>query len=106
MNKMFTAMAVMQLVEAGKLSLDDTVGKVMPDYPNADMARTVTIRHLLLTYRRDGDFFGPEFMKNRLELKTHGDYVRCSAAARVAEPGAEFGYSNYGMVLLGASSSG
>jgi D-alanyl-D-alanine carboxypeptidase len=48
MNKMCTATAVMQLVEAGKLSLDDSVGKVMTDYPNADVARRVTVRHLLV----------------------------------------------------------
>ena len=103
MNKMFTATAVMQLVEAGKLSLDDTVGKVMTDYPNADVARTVTIRHLLGHTGGTGDFFGPEFMKNRLTLKTHGDYVAMfGARAPLHEPGAEFRYSNYGMVLLGA----
>jgi D-alanyl-D-alanine carboxypeptidase len=103
MNKMFTATAVMQLVEAGKLSLDDTVGKVMTDYPNADVARTVTIRHLLGHTGGTGDFFGPEFMKNRLTLKTPGDYVAMfGARAPLHEPGAEFRYSNYGMVLLGA----
>ena len=103
MNKMFTATAVMQLVEAGKLSLDDTVGKVMTDYPNADVARTVTIRHLLGHTGGTGDFFGPEFMKNRLTLKTHGDYVAMfGARAPLHAPGAEFRYSNYGMVVLGA----
>jgi D-alanyl-D-alanine carboxypeptidase len=103
MNKMFTATAVMQLVEAGKLSLDDTVGKVMTDYPNADVARTVTVRHLLGHTGGTGDFFGPEFMKNRLTLKTHGDYVALfGARAPLHQPGAEFRYSNYGMVLLGA----
>ena len=103
MNKMFTATAVMQLVEAGKLSLDDTVGKVMTDYPNADVARTVTIRHLLGHTGGTGDFFGPEFMKNRLTLKTHADYVAMFGdRAPLHEPGAEFRYSNYGMVLLGA----
>jgi len=103
MNKMFTATAVMQLVEAGKLSLDDTVGKVMTDYPNADVARTVTIRHLLGHTGGTGDFFGPEFLKNRLTLKTHGDYVAMfGGRAPLHEPGAEFRYSNYGMVLLGA----
>ena len=103
MNKMFTATAVMQLVDAGKLSLDDTVGKVMPDYPNADIARKVTIRHLLGHTGGTGDFFGPLFMKNRLTLKTHADYVAMFGdRAPLHEPGAEFRYSNYGMVLLGA----
>ena len=103
MNKMFTATAVMRLVEAGTLSLDDTVGKVMTDYPNADVARTVTIRHLLGHTGGTGDFFGPEFMKNRLTLKTHRDYVAMfGARAPLHAPGAEFRYSNYGMVLLGA----
>jgi D-alanyl-D-alanine carboxypeptidase len=103
MNKMFTATAVMQLVEAGTLSLDDPVGKVMPDYPNADIARTVTIRHLLGHTGGTGDIFGPEFTKNRLTLKTHADYVALfGSRAPLHAPGAEFRYSNYGMVLLGA----
>ena len=103
MNKMFTATAVMQLVEAGKLSLDDPVGKIMTDYPNADVARKVTIRHLLGHTGGTGDFFGPEFTKNRLTLKTHADYVALfGTRAPLHEPGAEFRYSNYGMLLLGA----
>jgi CubicO group peptidase (beta-lactamase class C family) len=103
MNKMFTATAVMQLVEAGTLSLDDTVGKVMADYPNADVARKVTIRHLLGHTGGTGDFFGPLFTKHRLTLKTHADYVALFGdRAPLFEPGTEFRYSNYGMVLLGA----
>jgi D-alanyl-D-alanine carboxypeptidase len=103
MNKMFTATAVMQLVEAGKLSLDDTVGKVMTDYPNADAARKVTIRHLLGHTGGTGDFFGPEFLKNRLTLKTHADYVAMfGVRAPLFEPGSEYRYSNFGMILLGA----
>ena len=103
MNKMFTATAALQLIEAGKLSLDDTVGKVLPDYPNKDIATKVTIRHLLTHTGGTGDFFGPLFEKNRLTLKTHGDYVALfGARAPLHEPGAEFRYSNYGMLLLGA----
>lgn len=103
MNKMFTATAVMQLVEAGKLSLDDTVGTIMPDYPNAEVARMVTIRHLLGHTGGTGDFFGPEFQKNRLTLRTHADYVALfGVRAPLFEPGAEYRYSNYGMILLGA----
>src|SRR5262245_54528218 len=43
MNKMFTAVATLQLVERGKLSLDDTVGKILPDYPNANVASKVKV---------------------------------------------------------------
>jgi D-alanyl-D-alanine carboxypeptidase len=103
MNKMFTATSVMQLVEAGKLSLDDTVGRILPDYPNADVRSKVTIRHLLSHTGGTGDFFGPEFVKNRLTLKTHADYVALfGARAPLFEPGTEYRYSNYGMVMLGA----
>ena len=103
MNKMFTAAAVMQLVEAGKLSLDDSVANVIRDYPNADAAHKVTIRHLLGHTGGTGDIFGPEFTKNRLMLKTHSDYVALFGPRPLLHaPGAEFRYSNYGMVLLGA----
>src|SRR5207237_421947 len=47
MGKMFTATAVMQLIDAGKLSLDDTLARVLPKYPNAERARKITIRNLL-----------------------------------------------------------
>ncbi|MGH8132510.1 MAG: serine hydrolase domain-containing protein [Steroidobacteraceae bacterium] len=46
-GKMFTAVAVFQLVEAGRVSLDDPIGKYLTDYPNAEVARKVTIRELL-----------------------------------------------------------
>ena len=82
MNKMFTATAALKLIEAGKLSLDDTVGKVLPDYPNKEIAAKVTIRHLLTHTGGTGDFFGPLFTKNRLTLKTHGDYVALFGIAR------------------------
>ncbi len=44
-TKQFTASAVMQLVEDGKLSLDDPIEKFLPDFPVR--GRRITIRHLL-----------------------------------------------------------
>src|SRR5262249_45990635 len=69
MNKMFTAVATLQLVESGKLSLEDTVGKVLPDYPNTNVASKVKVRHLLSHTGGTGNIFGPEFEVHRLELK-------------------------------------
>ncbi len=103
MNKMFTAVAVMQLVGAGKISLDGTVGTYLPDYPNKDIADKVRIRHLLTHTGGTGDFMGPEYDRERLNMKTHGDYVKLlGARAPEFAPGAQSRYSNYGFVLLGA----
>jgi len=103
MNKMFTAVAVLQLVEAGKLSLGDTVGKLLPGYPDPKTAEQVTIRHLLTHTGGTGDIFGPDFEKHRATLKTHGDYVQLyGSRPPQGVPGAAFAYSNYGFVLLGA----
>jgi CubicO group peptidase (beta-lactamase class C family) len=73
MNKMFTAVSIMQLVQAGRIQLSDPFGKYLTDYANKDMSSKVTIEHLLMHTGGTGDFFGPEFDAHRLELKTLQD---------------------------------
>jgi CubicO group peptidase (beta-lactamase class C family) len=103
MNKMFTAAATLQLVEAGVLALDDPIGKHLPDYPNKEMAENVTVRQLLTHTGGTGDIFGPQFDRNRLSLREHADYINLyGQRAPGFEPGSRFEYSNYGFVLLGA----
>jgi D-alanyl-D-alanine carboxypeptidase len=102
MNKMFTAVSIMQLVEAGKVKLNDPVGKYIRDYPNQDVATKVTIHNLLTHTGGTGDIFGPEFTAHRLELKTLNDYITLyGKRAPEFEAGSRWAYSNYGMLLLG-----
>ena len=61
MNKMFTGVAIMQLVEQGKLSLQDTIDKCLPDYPDKEIARQVTVHQLLTHTSGLGDFFNEKF---------------------------------------------
>lgn len=103
-GKMFTAVAVLQLVEAGKLALDGTVDDYLKGYPNREVAQ-VTLRQLLTHTGGTGgiDVFGPEFADNRRRLRTHADYLEHHGARGVAfAPGTKVDYSNYGYVLLGA----
>jgi CubicO group peptidase (beta-lactamase class C family) len=103
MNKMFTAVAILQLVEAGRIALDDPLGKYLTDYPNRDVASRVTVRHLLTHTGGTGDFFGPEFEKSRLTLREHADFLKLFGSRGLdGEPGQRFRYSNYGFILLGA----
>jgi D-alanyl-D-alanine carboxypeptidase len=103
MNKMFTAVATLQLVEAHKLALDDPIGKHLPGYPNKEVAAKVTVRHLLTHTGGTGDIFGPEFDQHRLQLREHRDYLKLYGSRGLThEPGSRFEYSNYGFVLLGA----
>jgi CubicO group peptidase (beta-lactamase class C family) len=103
MNKMMTAVAAMQLVQAGRLSLDATLGSYLTDYPNADLASKVTTHHLLTHTGGTGDIFGPQFSANRLELRTTSDYLELYGSRGLQfTPGAQWSYSNYGFMLLGA----
>ncbi len=102
MNKMFTAVSILQLVQAGKISLSDPVGKYLRDYPNKDIATKVTIYQLLTHTGGTGDFFGPQFDAHRLELKTLQDYIKLyGERAPEFEPGSRWEYSNYGFLMLG-----
>jgi CubicO group peptidase (beta-lactamase class C family) len=103
MNKMFTAVAILQLVEAGKVDLTAPLGTYLTDYPNREIADQVTIHHLLTHTGGTGDIFGPEFEAHREELRILADYVELyGERGPEFEPGSQWVYSNYGFVLLGA----
>lgn len=103
MNKMFTAVALVQLVQAGKVELDAPIGTHLRKYPNANVAAKVTPHHLLSHTGGTGDIFGPEFEAKRIELRTHADYVKLYGTRELEfEPGTQWRYSNYGFVLAGA----
>ena len=103
MNKMLTAVAALQLVQAGTLRLDAPLGTYLPDYPNAEVASKVTPHHLLTHTGGTGDIFGPEFTARRTELRTTWDYLRLYGTRGLRfPPGTRWEYSNYGFLLLGA----
>ena len=103
MNKMFTAVAILQLVEAGKVELTAPLGTYLSDYPNREVATEVTIHHLLTHTGGTGDIFGREFEAYREELRTLADYVELyGERGPEFESGSQWVYSNYGFILLGA----
>ncbi len=102
MNKMFTAVSILQLAQAGKIKLTDPLGKYLADYPNQEVATKVTIHQLLTHTGGTGDIFGPEYDARRLEVRTLDGYVAMyGKRAPEFEPGSRWAYSNYGMLLLG-----
>jgi len=103
MNKMFTAVAVMTLVQAGRLGLQDSIARHLPGYPDSAIAQRVSIHQLLTHTAGMGDVFGPDFAAQRLELRRHQDYIdRFGTRPLLFEPGQRWMYSNYGFILLGA----
>ncbi|HYP27351.1 MAG TPA: serine hydrolase domain-containing protein [Blastocatellia bacterium] len=103
MNKMFTSVAIAQLVQAGKLSYDDTLAKVLPEYPNKEVAGKVKVHHLLTHTSGLGDFFKPEFFQNRERYRNPRDYFPIFANdALLFEPGTRWRYSNASFIVLGA----
>jgi D-alanyl-D-alanine carboxypeptidase len=102
MNKMFTAVAILQLVGEGKLALDSPIASYWPDYPNQDLAARVTIRELLNHTGGTGDIFTKEYEARRQETRTLADYVTLFGTRPTAfVPGSRMEYSNYGFILLG-----
>lgn len=128
-TKSFTAMAIMQLQEKGKLSVNDPVTKYLPFFksPGGDGTEHITIHHLLTNssglppmptlfgaLKRSmahDPTFGDESdeQENPLDaleaIDTHAELMEAIANSEIeslGEPGTEFSYSNEGFSLLGA----
>ena len=105
MNKMFTAVAILQLVEQGQLSLEDPIGKYLgAEWIRPEIGSQVQIQHLLTHTSGLGSYFTDEFMNSsRTRFREIDDYqpiVRGDSL--VFTPGAQWRYSNTGFLLLGA----
>lgn len=97
-SKMWTAVAVLKLVEQGKLSLDDTLAQWVPSYPHKQAASRITLRQLLHHRAGLGEWDGRQIK---------GPLTASEAAATMSEqpgePDKSFAYSNAGYVLLSAA---
>ncbi|WP_224369441.1 serine hydrolase domain-containing protein [Hyalangium versicolor] len=99
-TKSFTALCVLQLVEAGTVSLDDDIRKWVPEFPAKPWP--VTVRQLL------GHLGGVSHYKDPKEHRVTKRMTTAEALAifkdwpLVVEPGTEFTYSSYGYNLLWA----
>jgi CubicO group peptidase (beta-lactamase class C family) len=102
MNKMFTGVAIMQLVEQGKVSLHDPVGKYLPDLPHPEIAERVTIHHLLTHTSGMQDYWEEIFDAHWWDIKTVGQLAELVFDdSLLFEPGTDFHYSNSGPIVLG-----
>lgn len=102
MNKMFTSIAVAQLVAAGKLDWQDTVGEYLPDYPNESVRDRVTIEQLLTHTSGVGSYWNEAYEARKGEIDTQAEFAATFAEDPLLfEPGAGNEYSNGGPVILG-----
>ena len=96
-GKQFTATAVMMLVEAGKINLDDKINKYFTDAP--ETWKNITVRNLLTHTSGLGDY--PEDFDFRRDYKEDDLYKIIKAVPLDFQPGEKWQYSNLGYVLLG-----
>lgn len=107
LGKLFTATAIIQLVEQGKVELYETLGTYLDGFPS-DIADTVTVHHLLTHTSGMGDYsMSPIFRKDAptwtSEAKTMDGIMGIVRSATLAfPPGTASRYSNSGFATLGA----
>jgi CubicO group peptidase (beta-lactamase class C family) len=100
-GKSFTGLAIAKLVEAGKLSFDDPIGKYLSGFP-PEVASRVTIGQLLTHTSGLGDVFMRWPATTPAQLDVAEILARIVKEPLQFQPGSRFGYSNSGYVVLGA----
>jgi len=99
-TKMFTAVSVLQLVDAGKLTLDSPIARFYPAFPRA---HEITIRELLDHTSGIHNYLDEALSDGTVNRRTTPDAILTEMAKRPLDfpPGTKWGYSNTNYVMLG-----
>jgi CubicO group peptidase (beta-lactamase class C family) len=99
-SKQFTATAILLLAEQGKLSLDDPVGRYVP---NLTRGNEVTIRQILSHTSGYQDFWPQDYVPPFMNQPITADKILDLWARKPLdfEPGTQYQYSNTGFVIAG-----
>jgi CubicO group peptidase (beta-lactamase class C family) len=100
-SKVFTAIAVMQLVEQGKLDLDRDVNEYLDFEIPKTFPEPVTLRRLLTHTAGFEETLKNLFVPSAHEMRPLRDYLIEAMPVRIFAPGAVPSYSNYGLTLAG-----
>lgn len=103
-SKLVGAVMIMKIVEENKLSLDNTLYDLLPDFPNQTQAKKIKLYHLishtsgLLDYAMEIDSI---YMKTEIAPSKEDYYNFFSNHDLMFEPGTQYAYSNSGFLLMG-----
>lgn len=101
-TKQFTAVSILMLAEQGKLTLDDSISKFLPDYPTHD--HLITVEHLLThtsgikSYTSMPEW--PPLWRKDFAVQELVDFFKYQPME--SAPGKRWAYNNSGYILLGA----
>jgi CubicO group peptidase (beta-lactamase class C family) len=100
-SKLFTATAVMQLVEQGKLELDRDINDYLDFAIPKTYSEPVTLRQLLTHTAGFEETLKNLFVAHESDMKPLRAYLVNQMPARIFPPGKIPSYSNYGFTLAG-----
>ncbi|RKH29654.1 serine hydrolase [Corallococcus praedator] len=100
-TKSFTAVAVLQLAQAGKLDLDADIRTLVPEYPVKQWP--VTVRQLLGHLGGVPTYDSPSAGNNTKSVSTREAIGMFAERPLVSEPGTRYLYTTWGFNLLGAA---
>jgi CubicO group peptidase (beta-lactamase class C family) len=105
LSKSFTALAVMQLVEAGKIQLDAPVQQYLPEFRVADLeaSKRITVRHLLNQVSGIPTSAGMDYMyrTDKADDALEREVAKSSDVKLTYDPGTNWQYSNRNYTTLG-----
>ena len=102
-SKLFTAIAIAQLLDQNVVGLEDSLTKWLPEFSGREQWSKVKVRHLLGHTSGFGTYWGEKFIERRTTLRGVQDHFALFSDEQPSfEPGTRFEYSNVGYILLGA----